>query len=87
MGTCFFFFDLFMPTPRGVRGMVDAVSTLPVSCARVEKVAYHEKGARILVQFWECRQQLADRCVRGGALCTARRSPVTSDSLSQHRFF
>ena len=30
MGTCFFFFDLFMPTPRGVRGMLDVVSTLPV---------------------------------------------------------
>ena len=30
-GYCFFFFDLFMPTPRGVRGMVDAVSTFPVS--------------------------------------------------------
>ena len=32
MGTCFLFFDLFMPTatPRGVRGMVDVVSTLPV---------------------------------------------------------
>ena len=30
MGTCFFFVDLFMPTPRPVRGMVDVVSTLPV---------------------------------------------------------
>ena len=33
MDTCFLFFDLFMPTPRGVRGMVDVVSTrcrLPV---------------------------------------------------------
>ena len=29
-GTCFFFFDLFMPTPRPVRGMVDVVSTFPV---------------------------------------------------------
>ena len=31
MGTCFFFFDLFMPTPRVVRGMVDVVSTFPVT--------------------------------------------------------
>ena len=30
MGTCFFFVDLFMPTPRGVRGIVDVVSTFPV---------------------------------------------------------
>ena len=30
MGTCFFFFDLFMPTPRGVRGIVDVVSRFPV---------------------------------------------------------
>ena len=30
MGTCVFFFDVFMPTPRPVRGMVDVVSTLPV---------------------------------------------------------
>ena len=48
MGTCFLFFDLFMPTPRGVRGMVDVVSTLPVSCARVAKVAYSEEGNRRL---------------------------------------
>ena len=30
MGTYFFFFDLFMPTPRGVRGIVDVVSTFQV---------------------------------------------------------
>ena len=30
MGTCFFFFDLFMPTPRPVQGMVDVVSRFPV---------------------------------------------------------
>ena len=29
MGTCIFFFDLFMPTPRGVRGIVDVVGTFP----------------------------------------------------------
>ena len=32
MGTCFFFFDLFMPTLRDVRGtpVVDVVSRFPV---------------------------------------------------------
>jgi len=30
MGTCFFVVDLFMPTPRPVRGIVDVVSTFPV---------------------------------------------------------
>ena len=49
MGTSSFFFDLFMPTPRPVRGIVDVVSTfIQFSCARVEKVAYHEEGNRIL---------------------------------------
>ena len=28
------------------------------------------------MEYWECPQQLADRCARGGALCTARRSPA-----------
>ena len=28
------------------------------------------------MEYWECRQQLADRCACEGALCTARRSPA-----------
>ena len=50
MGTCFFFFDLFMPTPRPVRGIVHVVSTLPnfLRTRRVEKVAYDEEGNGIL---------------------------------------
>ena len=28
------------------------------------------------MEYWERPQQLADRCARGGALCTARRSPA-----------
>ena len=28
------------------------------------------------MEYWECPQQLADRCACGGALCTARRSPA-----------
>ena len=49
MGTCFFFVDLFMPTPRGVRGIVDVVRAgFQFSCARVEKVAYDEEGNGIL---------------------------------------
>ena len=31
---------------------------------------------RRATEYWERRQQLADRCARGGALCTARRSPA-----------
>ena len=31
---------------------------------------------RRAMEYWECPQQLADRCARGGALCTARRSPA-----------
>ena len=29
-----------------------------------------------VLEYWERRQQLADRCARGGALCTTRRSPA-----------
>ena len=28
------------------------------------------------MEYWERRQQLADRCACEGALCTARRSPA-----------
>ena len=31
---------------------------------------------RRAMEYWECRQQLADRCACKGALCTARRSPA-----------
>ena len=31
---------------------------------------------RRAIEYWERPQQLADRCARGGALCTARRSPA-----------
>ena len=31
---------------------------------------------RRVLEYWEHGQQLADRCARGGALCTARRSPA-----------
>ena len=31
---------------------------------------------RRVLEYWERRQQLADRCARGGALCTARSSPA-----------
>ena len=49
MGTCFFFFDLCMPTPGAVRDMLHVVSTLPGFLRTpLEKVAYHEKGNRIL---------------------------------------
>ena len=57
-----------MPTPGAVRDMLHVVSTLP-GFLRTRG----EGGLlmRRVLEYWERPQQLADRCARGGALCTA----------------